>query len=194
MTDIFRDSINEAVLVFGRRVSQDTLESAELTQRGVRSLAEYVGSLGPDLRYVHMGTTVNWVEGAADEIPSEGADAIIGRVVARAEDHDGEGSGGPVKLDRSQFENLSPNAPDFWSKIEARLGVSIEGPDTLVLAPAGWSVAELHDGAAVYDEDDECFGEDHEPLAITCSEDFPPGVEVSVSELPETFWLRATYA
>ena len=188
MSDILSSEQCEAILVFGRRLSMDAQEAANLTQRGVRSLAEFVASLG--LRYVHMGTTVNWSEDDDDEIPLEGADAIVGRVVAQAEYEDGEG---PIKVSREQLTGLSPIEPDVWAQLEARLGAPLEGPDQLFLAPAGWSVAELYDGASEYDADDECFGDD-EPLLQSCSEDFPPGVDVVASDLPSSFWLRAFYA
>lgn len=180
-----------AVIVAGRRITQDALEAAGATQRGIAELAALVRAegvrLGLPLAYVHMGTTVNWSEDRADRIPKEGADAIVGVVLALAAYDEG-----PVALQRAELDaRAADRIPEsFWAELSTRAGVSPE-PSRLVLAPAGWAIAELYDGAAIYDPRGQVF--DQKPLLQTSSEDFPPGAPIDLDALPERIWLRPFY-
>jgi len=184
---------NFAVIVLGRRVSLDSLEDLEVTRRKLGAIVETVKTWaqtsGLPLCYVHMGTTVNWDEDD-DAIIDEGADAVIGVALAV-----GVYPGEPVRVSTATLQKVSeeqiPEA--FWAELQNSHGLILVDPG-LYLAPAGWTVAELWGPEAKYDADDEYFDEGQEPLVVTCAADFPPGVALDVSSLPETVQLRATYA
>lgn len=189
------DEENYAVVVMGRRVSLDDLERAGLTQRQIRSLHGFVQSWASDtglpLAWVHMGTSVNWYEDREDRMPKEGADAVVGVVIAHTAYQNGAP---PLALSRSALQTAPAVIPTaFWAALASQYGLA-PTTDALVLAPAGWAVAEIYDGSLEYDRAGHSFGANARPLLQTCSEDFPPGVDIEPSQWPERLWLRAFYA
>ena len=201
--DLIRDQDNYyGLLIWGRRLKQDDLEAAGLTERGLRELSDFVRSQDDDLVYAHQGTTVNWEHD--DAVPREGTDAIVGRVLALATSELDEetGEGGAVCVRRSSLEGQAPVDPGFWAELKRRFGVAPhEEAEQVYLAVSGWTIATLWDGSYVYLADDNDFElpedsdgeEDPESFHGTCSEDLPPGEVLQVAELPERFWLFAEY-
>lgn len=177
---------NRAALVAGAFLDEPR------TQGEVKALAGLVSAwaerTGLPLAYVHMGTTANWEDEADAEEDYESAPAVIGLVLAHAAQRR------PAKVSRAELDapaQLRRIPAELWEEVRAR-GVAPRD-EGLYLAPAGWSVASLFPGDAVYDPSCETFP-DAKPLATTCAEDFPPGLRLEPGELPEELWLQAFYA
>jgi hypothetical protein len=177
------DVENYAVVVAGRRIEPPR------TQGAVRRLDAFVRQAaarsGLPLAYVHMGTTINWMDEDDEEEDYESAPGAIGVVLAHA-----SSNGGPVRLSRDEV-SAAPIPADFWDALarEHEVETIDEG---VFLAPAGWTVARVYDASATYDRASrEVRGKS---LVTTSSEDGTPGKRLDDRDLPDELVLYATYS
>lgn len=153
MPSFLNEVENEGLVVIGRVIEPETFDSPEPIKALVATIEAEAAKHSLPLGLVYCGTTINW----PDDV--EFTSIVIGLVTfsgAGDDDVPLAGEVGPKAMDVSRGDAIPES---FWSALEEKHNVKLEGPTEVYLAVAGWTWASLGD-------DEVCASADHDGFTV----------------------------